>query len=144
MIARPPGIQALLDVFQSDLAELRFADLDAATLSGLADELDRRAAEVESQEAKLSELQRALRDQHDLLLAQAQRALAYARVYAERDPELTARLRAISLTAQGRRAHSSAAAQAGTAPPDASPTSPAVRPRRRAEPAISGDEVQLD
>ena len=90
-------MQAVVALFKGPLAGVRFADVDATGLTGLAAEVSAAAAEVEQQEAKLSTLRQGLAQRQEALLSLAQQALAYARVYAENDEELSAKLNAISL-----------------------------------------------
>ena len=92
-----PSLQAVLELFQGPLAELRFADVDAAGLQTLASTVDAAASAVAEQEARLAELRQTLADRQDALLLLAQRALAYARVYAEHDEALTEQLARITL-----------------------------------------------
>jgi len=92
-----PPVQAVLELFQGPLADVRFADVDAAGLATLAAEVQSAAAAVSHQEAQLSELRQSLTERQDALLVLAQRALAYARVYAEHDDALSEQLARISL-----------------------------------------------
>jgi hypothetical protein len=97
MTVIPPAVAALLEVFESALSDLRFADLDANVLSGLSAEVAAAAESVAAKQVALDEARSALQERQNVLLQQAQRALAYARVYAENDFELRAKLEAISL-----------------------------------------------
>lgn len=99
----PAAVHAVVDLFQTTLSELRFADVDGNTLAKLALEAEAKATEVEMQERRLAELRDALTEQQDALFLHAQRALAYARVYAEDDAALTEQLRAIILTRANKR-----------------------------------------
>ncbi|MBX3207272.1 MAG: hypothetical protein KF764_19650 [Labilithrix sp.] len=126
MSATPPALQALLDVFASDLADVRFGDLDATTLAGLASEADAAADAVVSAQVLVDVARDRLQERQDALLQQAQRALAYARVYAESDVALRARLDAIALPRPARRARPDA--EAVVLSPD---QTPARRPRGR-------------
>ncbi|HET7539881.1 MAG TPA: hypothetical protein VFK05_08415 [Polyangiaceae bacterium] len=92
-----PSIQAVLELFQGPLAELRFAEVDAAALNESASEVEKLASAVAEQEARLTELRQSLTDRQDALLLLAQRALAYARIYAEHEPELSEQLSRITL-----------------------------------------------
>lgn len=83
----PPAVQSVLELFQGPLANVRFADVDAAGLARLAGEVEAAAAEVEAHEAALVELKQSLGQRQEALLALAQQALAYARVYAENNDE---------------------------------------------------------
>ena len=97
MSSTPQAVLAVLELFKGPLAELRFADVDAKTLENLAAEVELAALAVQEQEAELAALRLSLGERQDALLSLAQRALAYARVYAENDETLSARLNAISL-----------------------------------------------
>lgn len=97
MSSTPQAVQAVLELFKGPLAGLRFADVDAKGLESLAAEVELAAVAVQEQEAQLAALRLALSERQDALLSLAQRALSYARVYAESDDALSARLNAISL-----------------------------------------------
>jgi len=83
MSAIPSPIQSLLDLFASDLADVRFGDVDATTLSGAAAEVETAAEALSAAQAVLDEARAKLQERQDVLMQHAQRALAYARVYAE-------------------------------------------------------------
>jgi len=97
MTAVTASIQAVIDLFDDALAEVRFADLDAARLKALAGEAESAAVALAAQQAALEAARATLAERQEALLVQAQRALAYARVYAEHDAPLTERLNGISL-----------------------------------------------
>src|SRR3954453_20318683 len=92
-----PSVQAVIDLFQGPLAEVRFAEVDVASLANLARSADAAAAELAEQEARVSELKQVLADRQEGLLLLAQRGLAYARVYAEQDEALSEQLSRINL-----------------------------------------------
>ena len=104
-----PPVQAVLELFQGPLADVRFADVDATGLATVAAEVESAAAAVARQEAQLSELRQSLSERQDALLVLAQRALAYARVYAEHDEALTEQLARISLPRAAKARKASAA-----------------------------------
>jgi hypothetical protein len=97
MTSLSPPLQAVVALFRGPLSHVRFADIDAAGLTGLASEVEAAATEVEAQEAKLVELRQSLAQRQESLLALAQQALAYARIYAENDEALSAELNDIAL-----------------------------------------------
>ena len=97
MTSLSPAIQSVLELFKGPLSSVRFADIDAAGLATAATEVEAAASEVESQRAALSELEQGLAQRQEALLVLAQRALAYARVYAENDEPLLEELNRISL-----------------------------------------------
>jgi len=116
MTVIPPAVAALLELFENALSDLRFADLDASVLAGLSAEVTSAAESVAAKQAALDEARAALQERQNVLLQQAQRALAYARVYAENDFELRAKLEAIALPKPAR-APRRANAEAPAAPP---------------------------
>ncbi len=135
-------VQAVLDVFADPLRDVRFADVDAARLAELAASVTAAAEVVATAEAELLRAKRALQESHDALFAQAQRALAYARVFAENDPVLSDRLDQIALPrSAGRRGRPSGEAllvlepdpgpRARPSGSDARDTGGASRTRRR-------------
>jgi len=97
MTSLSPPLQAVVALFRGPLQNVRFADIDAAGLSTLAQEVEGAAAEVEAHEAKLSDLRQLLAQKQEALLGLAQQALAYARIYAEGDEALSAELNDIAL-----------------------------------------------
>ena len=104
MTSISPPIQSVLELFQGPLANVRFADIDAAGLAKLAAEVEAAGAEVEQQEQRLTELRQLLAQRQEALLALAQQALAYARVYAENDEALLEELNRIALPRPASRA----------------------------------------
>ena len=112
-----PPVQAVLELFQGPLADVRFADVDAAGLAQLATEVEAAAASVAHQEALLGELRQSLTERQDALLLLAQRAVAYARVYAEHDEVLTEQLSRIALPRAGKARKLSATKSEGVEAP---------------------------
>lgn len=110
MTSLPPPVQSVLELFQGPLASVRFADIDAAGLAQLAAEVEAASSEVREHENKLGELRPILAQRQEALLALAQQALAYARVYAENDEALLEAVNRISLprAAKPRKAPASA------------------------------------
>lgn len=97
MSSLSPSIQSVVQLFRGPLAGVRFGDIDAAGLEGLASEVESASVELQAQEAKLTGLKQSLAERHEALLTLAQRALAYARIYAEGDETLSAQLEQIAL-----------------------------------------------
>lgn len=93
--AIPTPVQTLLDLFANELSAVKFPGLDASVLSDAATQVASRAAEVSRLESELAAARLALGESQEALSHKAQRALSYARVYAEEDPELSARLDAV-------------------------------------------------
>ncbi|HLL53516.1 MAG TPA: hypothetical protein VK447_08225 [Myxococcaceae bacterium] len=92
-----PPLQQLLDLFASELKAVKFPDMDAGVLEAAASKVRERADAVARAEAALEAARAALGESQDALLAKGQRALAYARVFAEENPDLSSRLEALSL-----------------------------------------------
>jgi hypothetical protein len=104
MSAIPAPVRTVLDLFASDLADVRFGDVDAEALARVAADVQAAADVVASAQASLESARGTLHDRQEALLQQTQRALAYARVYAEADEALSTRLEAITLPRPARRA----------------------------------------
>jgi hypothetical protein len=121
----PAPIQSLLAVFTTSLADVRFADVDGERLAQFAAEVEAAAETVAAAQSALDAAQGALQERQDTLLHQAQRALAYARVYAESDEPLSVQLEAISLPRPTRRSRGEEALVLSADP------QPAARPRGR-------------
>jgi len=124
----PPAVQQVLDVYETNLPLVKFGDLEATVLSKAAEEVVLAAAALERAEAALETARAALQEKQESLFQKAQRALAYARVYAEGDTGLAARVEEISLLRSPRR----------TPKVEGGPSAPAVQaPPRRGRPRKS-------
>jgi hypothetical protein len=134
MEAIPLPVQAVLELFASTLAEVRFADVDARALTAIATDVQTMADAVTSAQAALDESRRALEERQQVLLAQAQRAVAYARVFAEGDEALLRQLDAIALPRAVRRPR---AADESPFTHASDPTESAAAPRTRGRPRKS-------
>ncbi|MDP9148902.1 MAG: hypothetical protein M3O36_03025 [Myxococcota bacterium] len=126
----PAALQAVLELFETSLADVRFPDVDAQTLGRLAAEIEAAGQAVAVAQATLDSARHALLERQDALFQQAQRAVAYARVYAETDEALSARIDAIALSRPSRRARSTDDALVLSAEPPA-PRSARSGARRR-------------
>ncbi len=122
-------IQAVLDLFEHELKLVRFGDLDSKRLLGLAEEVREAADAVAAHEARTAELRAALAERQEVLLQQAQRALAFARIHAEDDVELTAKIAEISLPRAPKRPKGDAARPQEAAAAE----SPKAKPARAKE-----------
>lgn len=92
-----PSLRELLTVFARELSTVSFPDVDHQALARQVAVVAERAAEVRRIEATLADARARMADAHEQLVARGQRALAYARIYAEDHPALAARLDAIAL-----------------------------------------------
>lgn len=132
----PPPIQTVLDLFSTHLADVRFGDVDAPSLARLAADVQAAADVTTAAQIALDSARITLHERQEALLLHAQRALAYARVYAEADESLSAHLEAITLPRAARRSRTDAHAHASTTTPNelvltSSDTPAARRPRGR-------------
>jgi hypothetical protein len=91
----PPRVRDILALFESDLSDARFGDLDATALETLAEEVRDRARDVDAARAALDASHAALEEARAILSKRAEQALAYARVFAEEHEEVAARVEAI-------------------------------------------------
>jgi ElaB/YqjD/DUF883 family membrane-anchored ribosome-binding protein len=99
----PSAVQEVVDLFVSEFASLKFGDLEPSTLAAATEEVKTIAADVTRAETELEKTRALLAEKRDALLQKAQRALSYARVYAENRPELASRLDSIALPRSSRR-----------------------------------------
>lgn len=124
----PAGLEELLEIFAAELPEVRFADLDRAALEEDVARVRALAEGVARAEAAAAAARADLNAARDRLTSKGQRAIAYARIYAEGAglTELVARLEALALGARARRV-------------DAVPSAPSdAGQRRRGRPPKSG------
>jgi hypothetical protein len=103
MSAISASIQTVLDLFTTSLADVRFADVDGPTLARLAADVEAAAEAVAAAQAALDAARDGLQERQDALLQHAQRALGYARVYAEGDAALSQQIATVSLPRPTRR-----------------------------------------
>jgi len=140
-----PALSELLELFDGPLRDVTFPDVDRTTLRALVEETEATHAQRQIKAASLTEADEVLAlaqaavlaarselldadaqvDQRQrALLVGAQRALSYAKVFAETDPELHARLSAISLSRIAQRGRTAAKIEAD----------PNAAPRKRGRP----------
>lgn len=93
----PTAVKELLALFDGPLADVRFPDVDAASLRELAASVETAKQDVETAAQAWAAAKRAVDDRLEALVQKTQRTLAYARVYAEDKPELAATLAAVAL-----------------------------------------------
>jgi len=91
------ALRELLAIFGDALGDVKFPDVDARALGAQAKQIEEKFVSVRRAEAALAEARLTLGEAQDQLLQRAQRALAYARVFADGDAALTAKLDAIAL-----------------------------------------------
>jgi hypothetical protein len=99
-----PALQDLLKLFGQELATVKFPELDRGVLEEAAERVKEKAEAVAVAQATLEAARQALYESQEALLQKGQRALAYARIFAEDDAELSAKLDGISLPRPVRKA----------------------------------------
>jgi ElaB/YqjD/DUF883 family membrane-anchored ribosome-binding protein len=125
-----PAVHALLELFTHELAEVKFPDVDGEVLQDAAERVRERAEELARAQAALEAARQALQESQEALQQKGQRALSYARVYAEDDADLSLKLEAIQLPKPARKV-----ARADGAPAvEASAVSEENAPKRRGRP----------
>lgn len=95
----PAASRAVIDLFRRALPDVRFPDVDLEALEDAERALIEAQRELESAEAALERARAVLAERSSALSAKGQRALAYARIYAEGDEALG---REVELAAGGR------------------------------------------
>ena len=134
-----PAIAELLALFEGPLEGISFPDVDRATLIDLAEVVRRSAADVEAARVMLENAEAALDARQQVLLSRGQRALAYARIYASDQPELSAALDRIGLPRFTKRGVSAALEPRVDEPG----RGPDLAPRRRGRPPKVRDGAPL-
>lgn len=92
----PVELQRLLQLFSS-LPDVRFPELDAASLQDDVARVKDRFIEAQYIEAQLTAARVALEDEGEALLKKGHRLLGYLRIYAEADEALREKVSAIAL-----------------------------------------------
>jgi hypothetical protein len=87
----------VLDLFEGPLKGVSFPGINLEAFEGTFRKVEEQAKEVEKAQAALETARGALQGAHQEVLQHAKRALAYAWVYADGNPELLAKLDGIQL-----------------------------------------------
>ncbi len=88
----PPSVKALVDLFKNELSAITFPGVDGALLEQLAADVQKYTDAVIKAEAAVETARAALRESEEALAVKSQKALAYARVYAEDRPDIAAKV----------------------------------------------------
>lgn len=94
----PSDLAEFISFFESELADVRFPDVDRESLAELAADVRAKAGELERLSAQVRTAREALEQAQSELRKTATRGLAYATVYAGDDEELSTRLAELSLS----------------------------------------------
>jgi hypothetical protein len=101
--AVPDDLLEVVKLFAGALSDVRFPDVDGATLHAAAETVRERARELETARRALATAERHLADATAQLREQALRGVAYARVYAADDDGLTTALDGLGLEHRARK-----------------------------------------
>lgn len=133
-------VRAVLELFAGELSLVKFPDLDVSVLRNAAELVSSRAEALSQAESAMERARVELGEAQEALLHRSHRALAYARVFAEEDPVLAAKVEGLTLPRPPRKQptraldpmpESTAVVEAATAP---APTAVAAPPKRRGRP----------
>ena len=91
----PEPVQQLLTLFEEHLNSISFPDVSLEIIKSLAEKVESAQKEVEEAQKHLETAQEALSASSDELLQKCMRGLAYAKVYADGQEELSEKLQAI-------------------------------------------------
>lgn len=129
----PTSLKKVLDLFETGpLAKVRFPDVDGAALTQLAEAVRAHKASVSEAERRVQDAQAAFAESLETLRIQAQRALSYARIYADGQPAVRPLLDGIDLSRPAE-------------PVAGSPKRRGRPPKTRPEPAVEAvDSVGAD
>lgn len=124
----PPSVKVLLELFKNELSAVTFPGVDVAILEQLIADVQNYTDAVHKAEAALRAAQASLRESEESLAVKSQKALAYARVYAEDQPEIVAKLDAVARIAGS---SSSSSSSSSSAARDANSDGPKRRGRQK-------------
>jgi ElaB/YqjD/DUF883 family membrane-anchored ribosome-binding protein len=88
----PPSVKALVELFKNELSAVTFPGVDGALLEKLSADVQGYTEAVIKAEAALDAARTALRESEEALAVKSQKALAYARVYAEDRPDIASKV----------------------------------------------------
>jgi hypothetical protein len=127
----PPSVKALVELFKNELSAVTFPGVDGAILEQLIDDVRNYTDAVIKAEAALEAARTSLRESEEVLAVKSQKALAYARVYAEDRPEIATKVDVVARIA--------GATPTSSAPParDRDPGSDAPKRRGRQKKVVA-------
>ncbi|MCA9669120.1 MAG: hypothetical protein KC503_26170 [Myxococcales bacterium] len=122
----PESVVAVVHLYHEHLGEVVFPDVDSAALDAAVDAVLRAEQAEQAAREALARARAELAERDEALYRMAQRALAYARVFADGQPELAARVDTISLRRRPRKKGGDGGDAVTAGPP---PTATRSRPR---------------
>ena len=124
--ATPRGLDELVRLFHAELEKVQFPGVDTKVLDAAAERIEAAACQLRRCQAELEAARAQLAAAQEDALQKGQRALAYARIFAQDQPELLARVDAVEL--RGASVVSASSSTLSAAP---------AAPRRRGRPPKS-------
>ena len=118
----PSGVHTVISLFEGPLKSVNFPNIDRERLQERIQEVESSAQELNDLLARVDGLQQTIAEAKDRLVKDAERAVAYARVYAAEDEALLETLSSVEFGSSAdkkrrpRKAAAGAAAEAGQAP----------------------------
>ncbi len=98
----PPSVQEFINVFNHDLAQVVFPDVSLDALESLAQKVRVASKDLQDALGRAQAARESLEAGQSELIAKAVRGLAYAKVYAEGNDELSEKLYKITIGKAGR------------------------------------------
>jgi hypothetical protein len=98
----PPSVLELINLFTRDLSQVAFPDVSPDALEALAQKVRSASKELQDALDRAQAARESLESGQSELIAKAVRGLAYAKVFAEGDGELTEKLLKITIGKTGR------------------------------------------
>ena len=140
----PAPVQEVLDLFASDLADVRFPNVDHETLSALADAVREEARALEEARQVVDAARARLGQRQEALLQRVGQGVAYVRVFAAGDQALEARVGQLAVVkAEARPAKKKTRKRRAAAAPAAARSTSRTHGRATAELPLSGSTGQL-
>lgn len=87
-----PALEALLDLFRTELRDVQFPDVDASSLLAHQQAVESASAALEAAEQAVARATAELAERKQALAQHGKRALAYVKIYAEEHPAVRERL----------------------------------------------------
>jgi hypothetical protein len=125
-VASVESMLAVVELFRGPLKGVVFPGVDATVLQTAVENIERSTAAIATAQAELEAAQNALVEQQNALFVKVHQAMAYARVFAETNPELMSELERISLPKRNTSTPRSSAEKAPEERPDGELAEPAA------------------
>ena len=125
-VASVESMLAVVELFRGPLKGVVFPGVDATVLQTAVENIERSTTAIATAQAELEAAQNALVEQQNALFVKVHQAMAYARVFAETNPELMSELERISLPKRNTASPRSSAEKTAEEKPDGELAEPAA------------------